>query len=271
MSVLPLFLESDPTRDRALGMVIGAVHGAQAARRLAPGGLDWPQAEDVLLHLSESLVELDELRPTDLVRRLVGAWAAQAGRPSLIRTVAAGYRPQTSSAWVAGLAPICCRRQGDQRTAQFEAAQLAKTFNAAPAEGEAMEVCSRYLRQAILTGDRKRALVAFDWAGDRRVRRLTEGRSLPLNPECDLVAALDQARAAALCHVAFPVVLEALVTVRAEPAALILAGMLVGALEGRAPFLNTGPTHQSTRLELAIDRLLHRAKQPRASNTAVLE
>jgi hypothetical protein len=271
MSVLPLFLEPDPTRDRALGMVIGAVHGAQAARHLAPRGLDWPQAEDVLLHLSESLVELDELQPPDVVRRLVGAWAAQAGRPSLIRTVRADRRPRPSSAWVAGLAPICCRRQGDQRTAQFEAAQLAKTFNAAPADGEAMEVCSLYLRQAILTGDRKQALGAFDWPGDRRVCRLAEGRSLPLNTECDLVATLDQARAAALCHVAFPVVLEALVTVRAEPAAFILAGMLVGALEGRAPFLSTGSTHQSARLELAIYRLLHRASQPRARNRATSE
>lgn len=262
MSMLPLFLEMDPTRDRALGMVFGALHGAQAARRLAPPAFDWPQAEDVLLHLSESLVERDELSPPDLVRRLVIAWAAQTGQPSLIRSVGSDPRPDRSMAWVAGLAPICARRQGDQRTAQFEAAQVAKTFNATVAEGEAMEICTVYLRRAMLTGDRQQALAPFEWAGDPRVGRLTAGDSLPMDTERDLVAAMDQARSVAMCHVSFPVVVEALVAARAEPAAFILAGMIFGALDGRALFLGSH-LQRTARLELAIDRLLHRAGRRR--------
>lgn len=262
MSMLPLVLEVDPTRDRALGMVFGAVHGAQAARRLAPPAFDWPQAEDVVLHVSESLVERDELSTADLVRRLVGAWALQAGRPSLIRSVGSDPRPAPSLAWVAGLAPICARRRVDQRTAQFEAAQVARTFNADPAEGEAMEVCTLYLRRALLTGDRQKTLAPFEWAGDPRLGRLTAGDSLPLDTQRDLVAALDQARSAATCHVSFPVILEALVSVRAEPAAFILAGMIMGALEGRSLFLGYGPLQEAHRVELAVDRLIQRQRQP---------
>jgi len=257
MSTSPLFLEEDPNRDRAVGLILGALHGARAAAECDAASTDWPRADDVLLHLAESLVEHDELHTPDLLRRLITAWASRAGRGTLVGSVGARRQPGPAADWVVGLAPICVAALDDQRGAQFAAAQLAKAFNASSAEGEALEVLSHFLGLAILTRDRRQALAPWEWLGDTRVGQMASGRSLPIATARDLVASVDQARCVTLCHVSFPTMLEALRSVAAPAATFMMTGMLLGALEGRLAFVGQPAIQVPTRLEVAIDRLLH--------------
>lgn len=276
MGTLPLFVEPNSHRDRALGMILGAACGAREGRRLqGPRAIatDWPQAEAVLLHTGRSLLEVGRFDAADLLRRLIKAWAAQAGQPKLLRAVNSERPPAPCTSFIAGLAPIAIIRQTDRKTAQFEALQLARTFNATPAEAEALEVASVFLRRALLGGGRDQALGPMQWEGEDQVAAMAAGRSLPLGAPRDLIAAVDQARTVALQDVSLAAGFTALRAVQASEAAFILSGMLMGGLQGRAlfvrdPFAPQDPLSTCAQLERLGDDLLARLHDARAHSYA---
>lgn len=264
MGNLPLFIEADPTRDRALGMIWGAACGARAGHQ----GSSWPSGGDMLTHLSESLVQNPSFDIQDVLRRLIRAWAQRAGRPTLTSVTEPTTRGSTVG-FVAGLVPICIVDRTDRMAAQARAAELAMTFGACPAEGEALELMTRFLRLALLGQNRAQVLQPLCWEGDPRVCRVAVGLSLPIETRTDLVAAIDQARGVAVRRIPASAAFAALAAVKASEAAYILGGALIGALDGSRAFL-TGPyadrvNTRSATLERMVDQLLQidRRRRPR--------
>lgn len=255
MGDLPLFIEADPIRDRALGMIWGAACGARVGQQ----GSSWPSSDDMLSHLSESLIHNRSFDTQDMLRRLIRAWALRAGRPNL-----AGVTERTtrSSAvgFVAGLVPISILHRTDRMAAQAGAAELAMTFGAFQAEGEVLELMTRLLRHALLGQARAQALAPMSWEGDPRVARVAAGQSLPIETRRDLVAAVDQARGVALRRIPAAAAFMALASVNASEAAFILGGALIGALDGSRAFLPDPQSSRvgtpSARLECLVDQLL---------------
>jgi hypothetical protein len=256
MGNLPLFIEADLTRDRALGMVWGAACGVRAGYQ----GSSWPSGDDMLTHLSESLVQDPSFDIQDVLRRLIRAWAQRAGRPTLTSVTEPINRTSTVG-FVAGLVPICIVNRTGGMAAQARAAELAMTFGALPAEGEALELMTRYLVLALLGLDRAQSLQPLSWeGGDPRVRRVAAGLSLPIETRRDLVAAIDQARGVAMRRIPMPAAFAALAVVNASEAAYILGGALIGALDGSRAF-PAGPyadrvNTRSATLERIVDQLL---------------
>lgn len=227
------FMADDPVFDRAVGMVWGAACGARVGQQPTSS---WPTCDDVLLHLSASLVDHRRLAIDDVLRRLIRAWAQRAGRPVDVSVVGPTTRASTAG-FVAGLAPLCIFHRSDRRAAQGEVAELAMHFGASQAGGEGLELMSTYLRLAILGKDRSSALSPIHWEGHHRVAEVAEGRSLPLDSERDLVAAVDQARALALSRTPLTQAFMGLAAVNADQSAFILTGALIGAFDGRQEFL----------------------------------
>lgn len=254
MADLPLFVTAGPIRDRALGMIWGAACGARAADGLSSS---WPDSDDMLTHLSESLLDREVFDPSDLMRRLIRSWCERAGRPQLVDP--ATTRPD-AKAFVAGLIPISILRRGRQRMAQKEASELATAFQAGSAEGEALEVMTLFLRRALLGLTREDVLDPFDWEGDPRVGRVTSGKSLPIETHRDLVAAVDQTRGLAMRRIPIAAAFTALASVHASDAAFVLGGALIGAFDGAGAFVSDPHLDRrgtpSARLEHLVDRLL---------------
>lgn len=261
MEPLP-FISAAPAFDRAVGMVWGAACGARIGGRPTAS---WPSCDDMLVHLSESLIEHQRLAIDDVLRRLIRAWAQRAGRPAAVSVVGETTRASTA-AFVAGLAPICIHRRTNRKAAQAEVAELAMQFGAGAAGGEALELMSIFLRLAILGEGRGRALATLHWEGDHRVARVAAGQSLPIETQRDLVAAVDQARTLALRRVSLTTGFTALASIHAGQDAFILTGALIGALEGRRAFINDPAADRigtpSARLERLVEDLLSRNRQP---------
>ncbi|MBO9501507.1 hypothetical protein [Brevundimonas sp. A19_0] len=231
---------------------------------------DWPDAQAVMIHTAHTLLETGTLAPADLLRRLLTDWAQGMGRPRLIR-VTDGYRPQrTGHGFIAGLAVISILRKTDRRTAQQEAIHLAALLNASPAETEALEVASIFIRRALLSGDPAHTFEPMEWEGDDRVAAVSKGLSLPTDEPRDLVSALDQARTLVLNTDSLTIAFDALVRVGASPAAFIMTGMFAGAVRGAADlgFIANHPDRHPTttaRLEALGGQLMARAHDARAS------
>lgn len=251
MGNLPLFIEADPTRDRALGMIWGAACGARAGHQ----GSSWPSADDMLTHLSESLIQHPSFDIQDVLRRLIRAWAQRAGRPTL-KTVTEPTTRASTVGFVAGLVPICIVDRTDRMGAQALAAELAMTFATHPAEGEALELMTRFLRLALLGQNRAQALQPLCWEGDPRVRRVAAGLSLPIETRSDLVAAVDQARGVAVRRIPVTAAFAALAAVNASEAAYILGGALIGALDGSRAFLASPYADRANTRSAALERLV---------------
>lgn len=256
MADLPLFSDADWVRDRAIGMVWGAACGARVGHKPTSA---WPSSDDVLLHLSESLIEHQQLVIDDVVRRLIRAWAERAGRPAVVQGLGATSHASTA-AFVAGLAPICILRRTNRKAAQVEVAKLALQFSVGATNGEALELMSIFLRLAVLGQERSAALAPLHWVGDLRVNCVAAGQSLPVDTRRDLAAAVDQARTLALRRVSLTAAFTALSAIQAGQAAFILAGALIGALDGRGAFLNDLNLNRtntpSARMERLVDGLL---------------
>jgi hypothetical protein len=276
MGALPLFPQGDPERDRALGALLGAARGARESRRLMGGAAagDWPDAQTVMLHTGEVLLERGALEPGDLLRRLLSDWAQGMGRPRLLRVLEPERPRRTGHGFVAGLAPVTILRQGDRIRAQSEVVHLAALFNASSAESEAMEVAGVFMSLALLGIGAENALAPLDWLGDARVADVAAGRSRPTDEPRDFVSALDQARTLTLSEEDLAVGFDALVRVGAAPAAFILTGMLAGACRGATElgFLR-GPADRhptsTTRLEALAGRILARLHDSRACTHAL--
>lgn len=230
--VLP-FITIDPTRDRAVGMVWGAACGARVGQKPTSA---WPSSDDMLIHLSESLIKHQRLAIDDVLHRLIRAWSQKAGRPTLVQGVSKTTHASTG-AFVAGLAPICILRRTNRIAAQAEVAELAMQFAVGQAGGEALELMSIFLRLAIMGQGRDEALAPLHWEGDVRVARVAGGHSLPIETSRDLVAAVDQARTLALRRASLTTAFTALASINADQGAFILTGALIGGLEGRSAFL----------------------------------
>jgi hypothetical protein len=280
MGSLPLLAPLNASRDRAMGLLYGAVVGAQAARRASwrdQPSPDWPSAEAVVLHTGDTLLETGDLDPKDLLRRLIQQWARDVGRPRLVHAGQGVHRHRhqpTTGGWTAALAPVAILRLTDRKTAQFEAAQWARAINAPTAEVEAMELASLFLRRALMAGRTGTALEPLHWEGDARVAAVAGGHSLPLDTNRDLVAAVDQAFVLAKRQVSLTTAVAALATIHASDAAFILTAMLIGALDGRGAFVGQAAFQSQARLagalEILGDALLARQPQDhRAQPTRV--
>lgn len=251
MEPLP-FISTDPIFDRAVGMVWGAACGARIGTEPASS---WPSCDDVLIHLSASLVEHQRLVIDDVLRRLIRAWAQRAGRPTEVNVV--GETTATSTAaFVAGLAPICIHRRTNRKVAQAEVAELAMQFGAGATGGEALELMSIFLRLALLGEGRGSALAPLHWEGDRRVARVADGRSLPIETKRDLAAAVDQARTLALRRVSLTTGFTALASINAGQDAFILTGALIGALDGRQAFISDPAADRNGTPSAKMERLV---------------
>lgn len=260
-SPLP-FITTDPIFDRAVGMVWGAACGARVGEQPASS---WPNCDDILVHLTASLIEHQALAIDDVFRRLIRAWAQRVGRPAVVSSV--GPTSQASiAAFVAGLAPICILRRTDRRSAQADAAELAMHFGAGAAGGEALELMTIFLRLAVLGEGRGQALAPLHWEGEDRVARVAGGRSLPIETKRDLVAAVDQARALALRQVSLTTAFTTLASINAGQDAFILTGALIGALEGRQAFISDPTTDRtgtpSNRMEQLVRELMSLDRRP---------
>lgn len=262
------FMEADPVRDRAVGLVWGAACGARVSQEPASA---WPTAQDMLVQVGGSLVECRRLSVDDVLRRLIRAWSQRAGRPAVVQGLC-GTTHASTAGFVAGLAPICIHRRHDRKAAQAEVADLAMQFAAGAAGGEALELVSMYMRLVLLGQDRRQALAPLDWEGDARVARVAAGQSLPLNTRRDLVAAVDQARALALRCVSLETAFAALATVGAAKAAFILTGALIGALDGQSAFAIDPQADRaytpSAELERLVDDLLALDHRPEPGKTS---
>ncbi|RYG18451.1 MAG: hypothetical protein EON96_04885 [Caulobacteraceae bacterium] len=256
------FITADPIFDRAVGMVWGAACGARVGEQPASS---WPTCDDILVHLAASLIEHKRLAIDDVFRRLIRAWAQRAGRPAVVSAVGPTTQASTA-AFVAGLAPICILRRTDRKAAQAEAAELAMQFGAGAAGGEALELMTIFLRFAVLGEGRALALAPLHWEGEDRVAHVAGGRSLPIEPKRDLVAAVDQARALALRQVSLTTAFTALASINAGQDAFILTGALIGALDGRQAFISdpgidrTGTP--SARMEQLVGELMSLHRHP---------
>jgi len=227
------FITTDPIFDRAVGMVWGAACGARVGEQPSSS---WPSCDDILVHLTASLIEHQRLVIDDVFRRLIRAWAQRTGRPAVVSSVGPTTQASTA-AFVASLIPICILRRTNRRAAQAETAELAMHFGAGAAGGEALELMSIFLRLAILGQGRGKALAPFQWEGEEHVARVADGRSLPIETSRDLVAAADQARTLALRWVSLTTAFTALASINAGQDAFILTGALIGALDGRQAFI----------------------------------
>lgn len=259
MGSLPLLAPLDAGRDRALGLLHGAIQGARAARAFAgqvyePGA--WVRAEAVVLHAGRALVETGRLEPHDLIRRLIRQWVSDLGRPWAVHRGEGQARGRGSGDWVAALGPSAIVHLMDRREAQVQAAELGKAFQAAPAEVEALELISVFVRRSLLTGRACLGLAPVHWEGDPRVAAVAAGESLPLNTERDLVSATDQAFTLAARRVHPATAFAALASVNASDPAFILTGMLIGASQGRCVFINApAATRTDPRIADALDAL----------------
>lgn len=246
------FITEDHIFDRAVGMVWGAACGARVGEQPASS---WPNCDDILVHLTASLIEHQRLVIDDVFRRLIRAWAQRTGRPAVVSSV--GPTTQASTmAFVAGLAPICILRRGNRRAAQAEAAELAMQFGAGTAGGEALELMTIFLRMAILGQGRGQALAPLHWEGEERVARVADGRSLPIETSRDLVAAVDQARTLALRQVSLTSAFTALASINAGQDAFILTGALIGALDGRQAFISDPRADRTGTPSAAMEQLV---------------
>lgn len=253
MGAAPSFIRGDPIGDRAVGMVWGAACGARVGQQPTSA---WPSSDDVLLHLSESLIDHQKLDMDDVMRRLIRAWALRAGRPAAVE----GFGETThvsTAAFVAGLAPICILRRTDRKAAQAEVAGLAMQFAVGAAGGEALELMSVFLRLAILGQGRAEALASLRWEGDPRVSRVAAGHSLPIDTRRDLVAAVDQARTLGLRCVSLTTAFAALASIQAGQSAYILTGALIGAFEGRGAFLTDLHMNRTGTPSARLERLVN--------------
>jgi len=275
-----LFAAPDPMLDRGKAMMICAQAAACRARAGDGGRPAWPTAEAVLVHLGRSLIDLGEFDRSDLLRRLLGDWAAQAGRPRLAviggRDGVDHPTAEPCLEWVAGLAPLVLLHRNDRRAAQFAVTQMAQLFNCPADQTEALEVFSIFLRRALLGETCETVLQPLAWAGDARVAAVCDGQSLPIDDPRDLVAAVDQARALALAKVGLSIAFDALGRVNARRAAFILTATLIAAFDegcGRSeaevqPQSQAHAASHSALLELIALRLLEpRGRQHRHSNS----
>lgn len=269
-----LFAAPDPILDRGKAMMVCAELAAREARCSKDAQRAWPTAEAILVHLGRSLIDLGEFDRSDLLRRLLGDWAARVGRPRLAvvggRDGAARAMVEAPAEWVAGLVPLALLHRTDRRAAQFDVAQMAQLFNCPSDQSEALEVFSIFLRRALSGESRDTVLQPLAWAGDARVASVCDGQSLPIDDPRDLVAAVDQARSLALADIALPIAFEALSRVQASRPAFILTAMLIAAFDGSLRRPDVGAQAQSTAqassptalLELIARQLLEHQSRP---------
>ncbi|MBB5772093.1 hypothetical protein HNP47_002097 [Brevundimonas vesicularis] len=273
MSTGFLFVAPDPILDRGKAMMVCAELAAREARCRKDAQRAWPTAEAILVHLGRSLIDLGEFDRSDLLRRLLGDWAARVGRPRLAvvggRNGVARAMVEAPAEWVAGLAPLALLHRTDRRAAQFDVAQMAQLFNCPSDQAEALEVFSIFLRRALSGESRDTVLQPLAWAGDARVAAVCDGQSLPIDDPRDLVAAVGQARSLALADIALPIAFEALSGVQASRPAFILTAMLIAAFDGSLRRPDVGAQAQgavcasspTALLELIARRLLQRQNQ----------
>jgi hypothetical protein len=193
----------------------------------------------------------------DLIRRLVADWAVHHGPGRSVLREVTHLMPRQSSGFIAAMAPICLRGRGRGRDTQQDLHALGMVFQQPAADVEALEVAGRFIGRALLGYNRRVVFEPLAWLGDAQVARVAAGESLNLTERHSLAAALDQARAAVCADVSWPVTIQALAAVNARPAALLFAGMLLGALNGLKPFSRLPPGEDDEELGVLAQRLLH--------------
>lgn len=277
-----LFAAPDPILDRGKAMMVCAQLAAREARCSRDDQRAWPTAEAVLVHLGRSLIDLGEFDRSDLLRRLLGDWAARVGQPRLAvvggRDGAAQAIVEAPAEWVAGLVPLALLHRTDRRAAQFGVAQMAQLFNCHGDQAEALEVFSIFLRRALSGESRDTVLQPLTWAGDVRVAAVCDGQSLPIDDPRDFVAAVDQARSLARANISLPIAFQALGSVQASRPAFILTGMLIAAFDGVAALSEMrGRSHTRGRdagptalLDLIVRQLLERHPRQHRHSTSSL-
>jgi hypothetical protein len=242
---------------RAEGLIIGASAGAAAARGRGDPAFAWPDPETVLLHAARGCMEHGRFVSQDLIRRLVADWVVHHGPGQSVLRDVTHLMPRQSSGFIAAMAPICLRGRGRGRDTQQDLHALGMVFQQPAADVEALEVAGRFIGRALLGYNRRVVFEPLAWLGDAQVARVASGESLDLTDRTSLAAALDQARAAVCADVSWPVVIQALAAVNARPAAFLLAGMLLGALNGLKPFSRLPPGEDDEELGILAQRLLH--------------
>jgi hypothetical protein len=193
----------------------------------------------------------------DLIRRLVTDWATQHGPGHSVLREVTHVMPRQSSGFIAAVAPICLRGRGRSRATQQDLHALGMVFQQPAADVEALEVAGHLIVRALLGYNRRVVFEPLIWLGDAKVAQVAAGESLSLDDRTSLAAALDQARTAVCADVSWPVTIQALVAVNARPAAFIIAGMLLGALNGLKPFSRLPPGEDDDELRILSQRLLH--------------
>lgn len=258
MGALPLLDFLPRQSQRAEGLIIGASAGAAAARRRGdPAFLAWPDPETVLLHAARGCMEHGRFISQDLIRRLVADWAVHHGPGQSVLRDVTHLMPRQSSGFIAAMAPICLRARGRSGDAQRDLHALGMVFQQPAADVEALEVAGRFIGRALLGYSRRVVFEPLTWLGDVQVARVAAGESLNLTDRTSLEAALDQARAAVCADVSWPVAIQALAAVNARPAAFLICGMLLGALNGLKPFSRLPPGEDDEELGVLAQRLLH--------------
>lgn len=258
MVALPLLDLLPRHGQRAEGLLLGASAGAAAARgRGDTPFLAWPDPETVLLHAARGCMEHGRFISQDLIRRLVADWAGRHGPGHGVLRDVTRLMPRQSSGFIAAVAPICLRGRGRGRDTQQDLHALGMVFQQPAADVEALEVAGRFIGRALLGYGRRVVFEPIAWLGDAHVAHLASGDSLDLADRTSLAAALDQARTGVMADVSWPVTIQALVAVEARPAAFVLAGMLLGALNGTWPFHRLPPGKDDEELRILARRLLH--------------
>ncbi|MDP3803478.1 hypothetical protein [Brevundimonas sp.] len=192
----------------------------------------------------------------DLIRRLVADWAVHHGPSQSVLRPVSHLMPRQSSGFLAAVAPICLRARGRSGDAQRDLHALGMVFQQPPADVEALEVAGRFIGRALLGYSRRITFEPIAWLGDPFVARVASGESLDLTERHTLAAAIHQARAAVCADVSWPVTIKALASVDARPAAFIIAGMLLGALNGLKFFNRLPPGEDDEELGVLAQRLL---------------
>ena len=258
MAAIPLLDILPRQSQRAEGLLLGASAGAAAARgRGHAAFLDWPDPEIVLLHAARGCMEHGRFNGQDLIRRLVADWAVHQGPgKSFLRPVSRAVSEQ-SSGFITAVAPISLRRHGRGRDLQCDLHALGLLFQQRPADIEALEVAGRFLSRALLGYSCSLVFEPVAWLGDPRVARVASGESLEICERASLAGALDQARTVVRADIGWPVAIQALRAVNAQPAAFMLAGMLMGAVKGVQALDQLPPGEDDEELRVLAQRLLH--------------
>lgn len=190
-----------------------------------------PQA--VLIHAAQSCLGRRRFVTDDLIARLRSDETVRHGQDrGTLRSMEVSM-PKASQTFIVAVAPVCLRARGRSRETQRDLHALGSAFRQTPADVEALEITGRFIGRALLGYEKGTVFEPITWiGGDDHVACVAGGGSLPKECRGSLASALAQARAISLRESRWPVAARALKAIHAEQPALVLAGMLLGAMYG---------------------------------------